>query len=283
MNNTMSNPISEQQKEIWNKYAPGWDKWDNLTMDISKPAGDAMIHSLYLKGDENILDIACGTGEPGLTMARILKKGKVTGIDQAQGMLAIAKAKADRLDIKSYETRTGEASRIPFPNGTFDAVTCRYGFMFFPDMGAVTNEIYRVLAPGGRVAIAVWDKPEKNPWVIMIMGTIMEKLGITPPPPGGPGMFRCAEKGMMAALFQKSGFVNVSEGIVAATLNIGTAQNYWDFMTEVGAAIVVALSKATPGQREEIKNEVIRKTKKRYPEEPIAIAASSLVIYGEKN
>jgi hypothetical protein len=54
-------------------------------------------------------------------------------------------------------------------------------------------------------------------------------------------------------------------------------------MTEVGAAIVVALSKATPGQWEEIKNEVIRKTKKRYPEEPIAIAASSLVIYGEKN
>lgn len=279
----MSNSISEQQKEVWNKYAQGWGKWDSLTMDISKPAGDAMIHSLNLKGDENVLDIACGTGEPGLTMAGMLKKGKVTGIDQAEGMLAIAKAKADRLGVKNYETRMGEVSRLPFPNDTFDAVTCRYGFMFFPDMEVVASEIYRVLSPGGKMVIAVWDKPEKNPWVTLIMGTIIEKLGVTPPPSSEPGMFRCADKRMMTALLQKSGFINVSGNIVAEKLNIGTAKNYWNFMTEVGAAIVVALNKATPGQREEIENEVIRKTKNRYPEHHIAIEAASLVMYGKKH
>lgn len=177
----------------------------------------------------------------------------------------------------------GEVSRLPFPNDTFDAVTCRYGFMFFPDMEVVASEIYRVLSPGGKMVIAVWDKPEKNPWVTLIMGTIIEKLGVTPPPSSEPGMFRCADKRMVTALLQKSGFINVSGNIVAEKLNIGTAKNYWNFMTEVGAAIVVALNKATPGQREEIENEVIRKTKNRYPEHHIAIEAASLVMYGKKH
>lgn len=280
--NTILNQISEQQKAVWNKFSSGWGKWDRLTMDISRPAGDEMIRLLNLKGGENVLDVACGTGEPGLSIAGRLKTGRVTGIDQAESMLAIAKSKAERAGIHNYITQTGEVSSLPFPDNTFDAVTCRYAFMFFPDMHVVAKEIYRVLKPGGKIAVAVWDTPQKNPWVTIIMGTIMEKLGVTPPPHDGPGMFRCDQKGMMGSLLNEAGFVNIIEKEVPAKLNTGTAQNYWDFMTEVGAAVVVALSKATPGQREEIRSEVIRKTEDRYPGDHIAVDAASLVIYGEK-
>lgn len=277
-----SEQISSRQKETWNKFSPGWEKWDDLTMDISKAAGDEIIRLLKLKGNESILDVASGTGEPGLTMAQMLKEGKVTGIDQSEGMLRVARKKAEKKGIRNYETVIGEVSRLPFEDNTFDAISCRYGFMFFPDMSVVTKELVRVLKPGGKIAVAVWDSPEKNFWVTAIMGTIMEKLQVSPPPPGAPGMFRCAKKGFMVELFRQAGLKNVSESEVPAKLNCETALNYWNFMTEVGAAVVVALSKADAATREEIKNEVIQKVQQKYPGDRIAIDAASLVICGEK-
>jgi ubiquinone/menaquinone biosynthesis C-methylase UbiE len=69
--------IRDQQKASWNKFSPGWKKWDALTMDFLKPMGDEIIRSINPKGEDVVLDIAGGTGEPGLTIATLLKGGKV--------------------------------------------------------------------------------------------------------------------------------------------------------------------------------------------------------------
>ena len=65
--------IRDQQKETWNKFSPGWKKWDDLTMDSLKPMGDEIIRLLHPKNDDLVLDVAAGTGEPGLTIASRLK------------------------------------------------------------------------------------------------------------------------------------------------------------------------------------------------------------------
>ena len=72
--------IREQQKASWNKFSPGWKKWDDLTMDFLKPMGDEIIRLIKPKNNEVILDVAGGTGEPGLTIASMLKDGKVSSI-----------------------------------------------------------------------------------------------------------------------------------------------------------------------------------------------------------
>ncbi|MCW8805615.1 MAG: hypothetical protein OQK56_04065, partial [Ignavibacteriaceae bacterium] len=78
--------IREQQKASWNKFSPGWKKWDDLTMDFLKPMGDEIIRLLKPKNNEVILDVAGGTGEPGLTIASMLKDGKVSITDLAENM-----------------------------------------------------------------------------------------------------------------------------------------------------------------------------------------------------
>ena len=67
--------IREQQKATWNKFSPGWKKWDEFTMNFLKPMGDKIIEALQIKADDHVLDIACGTGEPGLTIATLAPKG----------------------------------------------------------------------------------------------------------------------------------------------------------------------------------------------------------------
>lgn len=91
---TQLTAIREQQKESWNKFSPGWKKHDDFMMDFLKPMGDLIITELSIQPEDQVLDIAAGTGEPGLTIAMLASKGKVTATDLADQMLEIAKQNA---------------------------------------------------------------------------------------------------------------------------------------------------------------------------------------------
>jgi len=274
--------IRDQQKQSWNKFSPGWKKWDSLTMDFLRPMGEAIIAAIKPSGNDVVLDIAAGTGEPGLTIATMLNGGKVVITDVAGDMLVIAKENADRRGISNIETAACDVCELPFEDHSFDAISCRFGFMFFPDMQLAAKEMARVLKPGGRVATSVWNIPEKNFWVTALMGTINRNMELPQPPPGAPGMFRCCKPGLMKAIFENAGFKNISEQEVSTRLNAGIVDTYWNMMTEVGAPIVAALSKADDALRQKIKNEVFELVGQKYPEGKVAIEASAIVISAEK-
>ena len=273
--------IREQQKQSWNKFSGGWKKWDELTMDFLRPMGEAIITSIKPSGAKKILDIAAGTGEPGLTIATMLEGGKVVITDLAEDMLAIAKENASRRGITNIETKACDVCDLPFADNSFDAISCRFGFMFFPDMQLAANEMARVLKAGGKIATSVWNIPEKNFWVTATMGTINRNMELPAPPPGAPGMFRCAKPGLMKEVFEKAGFRNITEKEVLSKLNSGTVQTYWDMMTEIGAPIVAALSQADENMRQKIKREVFELVTQKYPGN-VAIDASAIVISAEK-
>ncbi|HLG36469.1 MAG TPA: methyltransferase domain-containing protein [Bacteroidia bacterium] len=274
--------IREQQKETWNKFSPGWKKWDDLTMDFLKPMGNEIIRLLHPKNDDIVLDVAAGTGEPGLTIASMLNGGKVIITDLAEDMLAIARENAARRNIKNIETRACDVCELPFADNTFDAISCRMGFMFFPDMLLAAKEMARVLKPGGRIATSVWNVPEKNFWVTVTMGTISRNMELPPPPPGAPGMFRCAKDGFISDLFLQAGLKNITQKEIAGKLNSKTTDVYWSMMTEVAAPVVAALSKADDAMKEKIRKEVYQALNQKYPDGNILMDSSALVIYGEK-
>lgn len=274
--------IREQQRASWNKFSPGWKKWDDLFMDFLKPMGDEIIRELNPENDDVVLDIASGTGEPGLTIASLVKNGKVVITDLAEDMVEIAKENALQRGIKNIETLTCDVTEIPFVDNSFDAISCRFGFMFFPDMLLAAKEMYRVLKSGGRIATSVWNVPEKNFWVTATMDSIKNNMELPAPPPGSPGMFRCAKEGLMEDIFRQAGFKNMGITEVPAKMNCGTADVYWNVMTEVAAPVVAALGNADEQLKEKIKMEVYLAVNKKYPLQNIKIDASALIIYGEK-
>jgi ubiquinone/menaquinone biosynthesis C-methylase UbiE len=274
--------IREQQKEIWNRFSPGWRKWDDLTMNFLKPMGDEIIRLIKPKGADVVLDVASGTGEPGLTIASMLRGGIVVVADLSEGMLDVARTNASKRGIKNLEFVACDASELPFADNSFDLISCRFGFMFFPDMLLAAKEISRVLKPGGRIAASVWNIPEKNFWATAVMSIINKNMQLVPPPPGAPGLFRCAKSGFVADLLTQAGLRNVSESEVNGKLNSGNIDNYWNFMTEVVAPVVAALSTADEAMKTKIKNEVFESVNQKYPDGNIAIDSSALVIYAEK-
>ena len=180
--------IRDGQRAAWARLSASWDKWDPIIMDQLGPVGDAMIERLDIAEDQQHLDIASGTGEPGLSVARLAPRGRVVLTDLSPQMLEVAARRARAQGVDNVETEVCSADDLPFGDVTFDSVSVRFGYMFFPDMAKATAEFVRVLRPGGRVCAAVWVKPEDNPWTSIAMEAIASETELPPPDPDGPSM-----------------------------------------------------------------------------------------------
>ena len=274
--------IREQQKQVWNKVSTGWQKWDQFIMQFMRPMGEAIIERLEIKEDDIVLDIAAGTGEPGLTIAAIARKGKVTGTDLADEMLRIAEANAAAKGLKNYSTKAADVSELPFDDNAFTKVSCRMGFMFFPDMQLAANEMYRVLKPGGRLAISVWGAADKNFWSTAITGVMNKYIEMPTPPPGAPGMFRCSKPGLMADIFAQAGFRNVGEQEMNGKVDFIDADTYWENRTDMSEPVIAALAKVDEGTIAAIKNDVYAVINANSTSGRALLDFNVNIIYGEK-
>ena len=277
---TKAPDISTAQKATWNKFSPGWKKWDEIVIRFLGPQGEAIIDHLAPQGTQTILDIAAGTGEPGLRIAQKLKGGKVVITDLAEGMLQVAVEKAARLGLANVEFKEADANALPFPDNSFDAVSCRLGYMFFPDMAQAAREMARVLKPGSRIATTVWAEPAKNFFVTCTMQAISKHIPMPPPPPGAPGIFRCAEPGLVSNLFTAAGLSNVAERDVPCPMPVSSPEQYWDWQTEVAAPVVAALGNADADTIAKVRADVIATMREHYPKGDVPACAR--VIMGTK-
>ena len=122
-------------------------EWAPRMADILEPTGDGPV-----------VDVACGTGVLARELARRLGPHRVHGLDRNEGMLAVARRMDPRVDW-----RIGTAEELPFAPDSCAAVGCQFGLMFFEDPVSALAEMWRVLAPGGRLALAVWGPLAQTP------------------------------------------------------------------------------------------------------------------------
>ncbi len=274
--------ILDNQKATWNKFSTGWKKWDDFNMNFLKPMGDIIIDELQIQKNDTVLDIASGTGEPALSIAGIATQGKVMATDLSEQMLDIAKQNALNKKLSNFETKVVDAGELPFAENSFDKISCRLGFMFFPDMQQAANEMFRVLKTNGRLAASVWYQPEKNLWITGIMQIVNKNMQIPPPPPTAPSMFRCASPGLVTSLFQQAGFKNIREKEVTGKVKFENFDHFWTMMNEVAPPVVGALSKADDNMKNKIKNEVVAFVEQRTHENIFELEYCALVVRGEK-
>ena len=253
--------IRDAQRERWAGLSASWEKWDAVIMDQLRPVGAAMIERLDIAPDQQHLDIAAGTGEPGLSIARLSPQGRVVLTDLAAEMLAVATRRANAQGITNIETKVCSADDLPFDDATFDSVSVRFGYMFFPDMAKATAEFARVLKPGGRVCASVWVKPEENAWTAIAMEAIATETTVTPPDPASPSMFRCATPGYVAALYEGAGLRDVFEWDVGVELVTRSPEEYWEMVSEHVSLAVAALQQVDAAARQRIADHAIAKVR----------------------
>jgi SAM-dependent methyltransferase len=249
--------IRDAQRVTWARCSAGWEKWDPVINDQLGPVATAMIESLGIAEDQHHLDVAAGTGEPGLSIARLAPEGRIVLTDLVPEMLAVAARRTDAHGVANVETKVCSADDLPFDDATFDSVSVRFGYMFFPDMAKATAEFARVLKPGGRICSSVWIKPGQNPWTAIPMAAIAAEAVLAPPDPDGPGMFRCAAPGFVRALYEAAGLQDVAEWDVGVELVTESPGQYWEMISEHVSPAVAALEHLDEATRERIGTTVI--------------------------
>jgi ubiquinone/menaquinone biosynthesis C-methylase UbiE len=254
---TNDDEIRDAQRATWAGLSAGWEKWDALIMDQLGPVSTAMIDSLDIADDQQHLDIAAGTGEPGLTVARRAPRGHVVLTDLSAEMLDIATRRGIAQGVSNFETKVCSADNLPFGDATFDSVSVRFGYMFLPDVAKATGEFTRVLRPGGRLCSSVWVKPEENPWTTIAMQAIAAETELAPPEPDGPGMFRCAAPRYVSKLYEAAGLRAVAEWDVGVELVAQSPAQYWEMISEHVSLAVAALRQVDEPTRKRIADAVV--------------------------
>lgn len=110
-----------------------------------------LIEMLHLKGDEKVLDLACGTGDITFALGENLPAGEAVGLDITTGMIEIANRKRREKNVHNVSFQLGDIMSMPFADASFDYVTCGYALRNVPDVELALAEIRRVLKPGGRL------------------------------------------------------------------------------------------------------------------------------------
>ena len=253
--------IRDSQRATWAGLSAGWEKWDSVIMDQLAPVGAAIIDHLDIGPDHQHLDIAAGTGEPGLSIAKLAPSGRVVITDLAAEMLEAAARRARAQGITNIETQVCSADDLPFDDATFDGVSVRFGYMFFPDMVKATAEFERVLKPGGRLCSSVWVRPDENPWTAIAMAAIATEVMVPPPDPDRPYIFRCAAPGFVSSLYEGAGLRDVAEWDVDVELVTQSPAEYWDVISEHVSPAVAALRQVDEPARQRIRAAAIAKVR----------------------
>ena len=104
-----------------------------------------------------MLDVCCGAGASAIPAARLVgPTGRVVGVDLAERLLALARAKAEREGLSWLELRVGDVDQLAEPPASYDAVVITFGIFFLPDMTAALRRLWDLVAPGGRLAVTTW-------------------------------------------------------------------------------------------------------------------------------
>src|SRR5262245_4818660 len=255
MSNIDSKQFKEAQQKSWDSVAIGWQKWWKTFEKDAQNLSNHLVELAKINSSSKVLDIATGIGEPAITAAKKVASGNghVLATDISPQMLSIARQRADSLGLQDViEFREGDAETISLPDSAFDAVLCRWGLMFLPDLREGLSNIYSSLVNGGYLAAAVWASPDKVPFLSVSMNTVVKKTGKPMPPSGTPGPFKLADQSIITDALSKCGFKDIVVERINVIFTFSSPEEYTQFNQAIAAPINAMLADQSKERKEEI-------------------------------
>jgi ubiquinone/menaquinone biosynthesis C-methylase UbiE len=212
------------------------EKWRAKSAVLGSAVTDALVEYARPQSGMRVLDLASGTGEPGISLARrVGPGGHVTATDLSSELLELADRRARERGLANFSTQQADAHKLPFSDQSFDLVACRFGVMFFADVEGAVREVRRVLKAGARACFAAWGPIEQSYWQ-STMKIVHRHVGGTMLEPGGADPFRFSRTGSLSEVLQAADFREVEESIRKVPWTWpGDADEVFDYACAVAA------------------------------------------------
>jgi ubiquinone/menaquinone biosynthesis C-methylase UbiE len=231
-----------------------------------------------------VLDLASGTGEPGISLAnRVGPEGHVTALDLSAELLKIAAERATQRGLTNFSTRSADVHSLPFPDNSFDLITCRFGVMFFADIGKALREAHRVLKAGTRACFLAWG-PFEQPYWSSTMAIVHKHVGGPLLAPGTANMFQFADPGSLSVALMQAGFSKVEE----ETRELpwawpGPVDEVWQYAQEMSTPFQPLLNRIPSDKRAQIDAEVRTAISKYAEGDNVKFGALVVLASGQKS
>jgi ubiquinone/menaquinone biosynthesis C-methylase UbiE len=273
--------LREALRAMWASVAGSWEEHAAFVDERGAAATERMLELAAPAPGDRVLELACGPGGTGLAAAaRVEPGGEVVMSDVAAEMTAVAAARARALGLENVSTRELDLESIDEPDDSYDVVLCREGLMLVPEPGTAAAEIGRVLAPGGRFALAVWGPRERNPWLGVLFDAVSAQIGAPIPPPGRPGPFALSDADALAALLSRAGLSGVAVDEVPVPMRVASFEEWWSVVPALAGPLGKVLAGLPGDAREAIRGNAEASLRAHRTPEGLDIPGVSLVASG---
>lgn len=258
-------------------------KWRRHSAAMGSAVTRAIVELAAPAPGMRVLDLACGTGEPAISLAsEVGPRGGVAGIDLNTELLEVARRRAGQRSLGNVSFSAADAHSLPFADASFDLVSSRLGVMFFDHVGRALAEAHRVLRPGGRIALLAWG-PFEQPYFLTTIAIVSRHVPGPVLRPGSPNMFRFSQPGSLTSELRSAGFSRVQERTATVPWTWpGTPDEVWDYFREVTAPFRPLLSTIPPDMAESINAEVIAAISRYYDGREVNFTADVVLASAQK-
>lgn len=270
-------PYMNDNQPDWGRIAEKFDLW----LPHIAPVGEALLEALHAHPGDIILDVASGTGEPALTLARRMgNRVRIIGTDAAEAMVNVAQKKAANEKLSHIQFQHMVAEKLTFPDAAFDKILCRFGVMLFEDSLQGLKQMQRVLKPGGRFAIAVWSTPETMPTLRWAYQVFADRIPADKYPPL-PKVTSLGLPGVLDNMLGQAGFRDYTIRPVTFHYRFPSFDDYWN-VVEQSDILKMQYDVLAENQRGIIRNEIAALARAYTGENGLVVPHEFLLAIGTK-
>lgn len=246
--------------EIAEAIAPTWERRRPQIEQVTTPVREWLVRELAPGEGDVILELAAGVGDTGFDVAeQIGEEGRLISSDFSHGMLEAARRRGAERGVDNVDYRLIDAERIELDDDWVDGVVCRFGYMLMDDTSKALAETRRVLRPGGRLALAVWGPPERNPFFAIVGMKLVEAGHLPPPePPPASGIFSMASEHRIRKLLEDAGFGETRIAELEVRFPKLDVEEYIRFTADTAGPVGLAVRELSDEDREALTAEMAK-------------------------
>ena len=252
-----SQEIKRQQREDWARAAPSWQKYDESLRRAGEPVTRRLLELARVQRGHRVLDIASGTGEPGLPAAEAVgPAGFVLLTDQSSEMLAVARQKAEARKLQNVDFRVGDAEMLELEPESFDAALCRSALPLMPNPLRCLQVVHAALKPGGRIALSVTGSAQANPYFALPFRVLRKYATLPRREQGTPGPFDFADPERLRSVMVEARYGDIQiETLQHTAMEFESGWAYWDYTSGFSATAAI-LAQVPPDHHAQVAGEI---------------------------